>query len=222
VRSSTRRPHLDWPSPTGDQSAVDAPGSDKGAKRSVDLGLGLVAVEQVPDLCAGDRAVVLTGRTPDLLGEALPEKPLARGKPTGDPLGDEGGVDLGDNSLDRVPGAALSPRAGGADEDDELVGRVPARPDPVVRVAPEHRAGADEELDQDRCRVGLGRGCEHGDDLADEAGEGRVGGRGGPGVVLRRRSCRQGCSLRWWRARRRGVDDGGWLRLEQGEPWVHA
>ena len=104
----------------------------------------------------------------------VPDEPLARRETGDDPLGHEGLVEIFDDGLDRVPGAALSPRARGTDQDDELVGPVPARAYPEVRAATERGSEADEELDQDRDRVCLGRRCERADELADDACEGSV------------------------------------------------
>jgi len=43
-----------------------------------------------------------------------------------------------------------------ADEHDELVGVMVCRLDPVVRVAADQRAAADQQLNEDRGRIGLG------------------------------------------------------------------
>ena len=63
---------------------------------------------------------------------------------------------MGEQPGDVVERAALAGLRAVADEHHELVGVMPGRLDLEVRVAADQRAAADQQLGQDRGRVGLG------------------------------------------------------------------
>jgi hypothetical protein len=100
------------------------------------------------------------------------------------------------------------PRLGaGPDEDDELVRVVKRRLDVEVRAAADQRAAGDEQLGEDRDRVGLGVRRDLGDDLAGQPVIGGLVGRRRPaGGRGERERVRLACGR--WRRR---------PRVEQGD-----
>lgn len=70
----TSGPDLSWSSRSGDGGAFDPARGLEQSDRSVDLRLGLVAVEQVPDLRARNAAPGRGDRPPDRLGDAIGER----------------------------------------------------------------------------------------------------------------------------------------------------
>ena len=76
---------------------------------------------------------------------------------------------VGEQAGDVIERAALSRFRGVADEQHELVGMVSGRFDLKVRLVAEHRAARDQQLGEDRDRVGLRVRRERRHDRAGES-----------------------------------------------------
>ena len=111
----------------------------------------------------------------------------------------EAGVRVGEQAGDVIERAALSRFRGVADEEHELVGMVLGRFDLEERLVADHRAARDQQLGEDRDRVGLRVRRELSDDRAEQA---VVGGR-----VRRCRPPVRDGEFHHRRGRRRGHSD---------------
>ncbi|MGI9099212.1 MAG: hypothetical protein ACR2H2_12125 [Solirubrobacteraceae bacterium] len=86
----------------------------------------------------------------------LPDQSFARRQSRGHAASGEVAVDVGEQRVDMVPGGAFAALAGRSDEDHELVEVMVGCLDGVVDVASGGGTERDEELRQQRHRVGLG------------------------------------------------------------------
>ena len=97
---------------------------------------------------------------------------------------EECGVDGAQQPGDVIKRGALAGLGAVTDEDDELVGVMMRRLDLEVGAAADQRAARDEQLGEDRDRIGL---CVRRDLLDDRAGQSVMGGRVGRRGPARRR-----------------------------------